>query len=255
MRTVNKIHSRTMISIIIITLNEEKNISTIIESLIKQTYKDFEVIIIDGNSTDNTEKICRSYQEKIKNFSFNNIEKKGVSLQRNEGAKLASGEYLFFMDADISFDKNFLQKSLDSLYRKNLDAAGVYLKARSKNVIDKIFYSIMNIWFFLMQKIYPHCVGSCMIAKKTAHITIGGFDERINLAEDNDYVFRIHKLKLRFGVIPTIVNVSTRRFEKEGRLKMGIQYIQILLHRIFLGEIKKDKFNYKFGHYDETNEK
>ncbi|MCK5283798.1 MAG: glycosyltransferase family 2 protein [Nanoarchaeota archaeon] len=239
-----------MISIVIITLNEEKNIKNLLRDLTKQTYKDFEVIIVDSNSIDNTNKAALSFKKKFPKFELIVLKKKGVSLGRNTGANKAKGEYIFFFDADINFEKDFLEKSVEQLRKKRLDAAGVYMKSSGNNMIDKLYYGVLDMTFFVLQKIYPHCVGSCMISTKKVHKKIKGFDTTITLAEDDDYVNRAGKV-FKYGMINQSVYVSPRRFGKEGRLRVGIKYIMIFFYRLFIGEIKTDIFKYKFAHYDE----
>ena len=86
------------------------------------------------------------------------------------------------------------------------------------------------------------------MVKKYVHKKVKGFDEAIRIAEDNDYVNRASKI-FRFGMINNSVRLSVRRFEKEGRFKMGIKYMLIFFHRVFLGEIKTDVLKYRFGDY------
>ncbi len=92
------------ISVIIPTYNEEKNISSCLESLNKQTAKDFEIIVVDDGSNDNTREIVKSLGVKI-------IEQKheGPAKARNLGAKHSAGKILVFVDADMTFESKFLQ--------------------------------------------------------------------------------------------------------------------------------------------------
>lgn len=243
-----------MISIVIITLNEEKNIGLLLESIKNQSYKNYEVIVVDSNSTDNTEGIVKRYKKKIKKLSWHVLKKRGVSLARNTGANKAKGKYIFFMDADILFDKDFLERSVRELEEKDLGAAGVYMDPLSNKLIDKFYYRFLNFWFFIMQKIYPHCVGSCVIAQKKIHKKIQGFDETIKLAEDNDYVNRARKYG-KYSMLHNSVKVSARRFEQEGRFKMGGKYFLVFFYRLLFGEIRSDVFNYRFGHYEKKDKK
>ncbi|RTR39555.1 glycosyltransferase family 2 protein [Shewanella canadensis] len=86
------------ISIIIITLNEEKRIGSLLESLSLQTYQNFEVIVIDSNSQDSTVQLALSYSEILPSLTVERIATKGVGLGRNTGAKLATHEQLLFLD-------------------------------------------------------------------------------------------------------------------------------------------------------------
>ncbi|MCW8966769.1 MAG: glycosyltransferase family 2 protein, partial [Candidatus Pacearchaeota archaeon] len=94
----------TKLSIVIPVYNEEKYIGKCLESLNKQTYKNFEIIIIDDGSTDKTVEI-------IKKFDVHLIKgkHKGTAFSRNLGAKSAKGEILIFIDADMTFDKDYLK--------------------------------------------------------------------------------------------------------------------------------------------------
>ena len=92
-------------SIIIPTLNEEKYIGGILKDLSVQSYKDFEVIVVDSSINNHTVNIAESFNVKILKSS------RGTSVQRNLGARIAQGKYLIFIDADIRlFDSNFLKK-------------------------------------------------------------------------------------------------------------------------------------------------
>ena len=88
-----------------------------------------------------------------------------------------------------------------------------------------------------------------MISSKEVHKKIKGFDTKITLAEDDDYVNRAGKF-FKYGMVNSKVVVSTRRFEKEGRFRMGVKYFLVFFYRILFGEIKTDIFKYRFGHYE-----
>lgn len=96
-----------MISIIIPTYNEEYVILDCLNSLSKQSFKDFEIIVVDDGSTDGIlQKLQNSKNPKLKILKQ---EHKGAGAGRNLGAKIAKGEILVFVDADMTFDKNFLK--------------------------------------------------------------------------------------------------------------------------------------------------
>ena len=99
----------TKISIIIPTYNEEKVLVECLASLDNQACKDFEVIVIDDGSSDKTWEILPDF--KFKNYSLKMLKQdhKGAGAARNLGAKKATGEVLVFVDADMTFDDNFLK--------------------------------------------------------------------------------------------------------------------------------------------------
>ena len=88
------------ISVIMPVFNGEKHISECLDSLINQSFKDYELIIINDGSTDNTKAICESYSACFKSFSLLDEPNCGVSVSRNKGLDRANGDYVFFMDAD-----------------------------------------------------------------------------------------------------------------------------------------------------------
>ncbi|QQG47102.1 MAG: glycosyltransferase family 2 protein [Candidatus Woesebacteria bacterium] len=101
------------VSIIIPTFNEEKTIADCLLSLAKQTYKDFEIIVVDDGSTDQTLQNLKDF--KIKTFSQNH---KGPAVARNLGAEHSKGKILVFVDADMTFDFNFIKNLINPILEK-----------------------------------------------------------------------------------------------------------------------------------------
>ncbi len=104
-----------MVSVIIPVYNGEKFIQDAIESVLAQTYKDYEIIVVNDGSTDNTEEVLKPYIDKrlIRYFYQEN---KGVSAARNKGIREARGEYIAFLDADDVWVDVHLQNSVDALF-------------------------------------------------------------------------------------------------------------------------------------------
>lgn len=98
------------VSVIIPTYNEEKVLPDCIESLGFQTMIDFEIIVVDDGSTDKTGKLLRNLQLTISGFQYLEQDHKGAGAARNLGAKNAKGQILVFVDADMTFDDEFLEK-------------------------------------------------------------------------------------------------------------------------------------------------
>ena len=98
-----------LISVIVPAYNVEKYIKTCLDSLINQTYSNFEIIVINDGSTDQTEKILNEYESnpKIRIFSQKNG---GLSAARNQGLNLANGELVCFIDSDDSVKSDYLEK-------------------------------------------------------------------------------------------------------------------------------------------------
>jgi len=121
-------------SVIITSNNEERSISSCLESLSRQTYKNFEVIIVDS-SRDNTGKIIEDFM-KVSPFKLILIKEKmpeGIAAARNKGIKRASGNILIFADADCSFKKNWVRRIIASLRKENIGLIGGNDKVPTKS--------------------------------------------------------------------------------------------------------------------------
>lgn len=111
------------ISIIIPTFNEESVIGNCLDSLFGQTAKDFEIILIDDGSVDRTLEVVKKYNDQITSLSQKHG---GPGQARNLGAKQAKGSILVFVDADMEFEKNFIDKLVEPI--KNGRTSGTFSK-------------------------------------------------------------------------------------------------------------------------------
>jgi glycosyltransferase involved in cell wall biosynthesis len=232
-----------MLSIIIPTLNEEKYLPLLLQSIKKQNMSDYEIIIADAGSTDATLAIAQD---------FGCIITKGglPARGRNNGAKVARGDILFFLDADTTLPSNFLVKSLQEFKRRRLDFASFCLKPQPYNKLSNFLLdTFYNKMIVQLEHILPHgAVG--ILSKKELFEELHGYDETIKLAEDHDLARRAEK-KGRFGIIRSArVLVSDRRWRQDGWLTVTTKYILCELHMVLIGPVKSDIFNYKFNHYN-----
>ena len=110
-----------MISVIINVYNGEKFIKKCLDSIVNQTYKDLEIIIVNDGSTDNTLKMCESYKDK--RIRIISTEKKGLALSRNVGIDNANGEYLYFVDVDDFIELDTLEYLYNICKKYNTEIA------------------------------------------------------------------------------------------------------------------------------------
>lgn len=110
-----------MLSIIIPVYNTEKYLSECVESILSQTFEDFEVILVDDGSTDNSWKICCEYQNKDKRVRAFHKENSGVSATRNFGLEHAEGEYISFCDSDDMIKPELYERLFSELYLHKAD--------------------------------------------------------------------------------------------------------------------------------------
>lgn len=101
-----------MISIIIPIYNAEKWLKECLESIALQSYKDFEVLMVDDGSKDSSSTICRQFDESDNRFKYFYQQNAGVSVARNTGLQHATGEWVCFVDSDDMIDKNHLHEML-----------------------------------------------------------------------------------------------------------------------------------------------
>ena len=130
-------------TIIIPTLNEEKMLPKLLGDIEKQEERDFELIVVDGNSEDKTPQIVRSFEDKIP-LKLISVKKRSVSYQRNIGAQQATGEYLVFFDADIRILPSFLTRlKKNLLIYKYLLCLPQYFSIE-RFFQDKAFFNMLN---------------------------------------------------------------------------------------------------------------
>ncbi|MCX7955958.1 MAG: glycosyltransferase [Patescibacteria group bacterium] len=234
-------------SIVIPTLNEEKNLSILLSSIKNQNYKNYQVIIVDSFSKDKTKEIALNFKKQIP-LLFLQRKNKNVAQARNFGAKNAKKDFLIFFDADVEIgEKNFLEEINKKIQKYNLDALTVWNRAK-KGIKGKIIFFLMNLAMSLFEKIKPSANGPCIIIKKTFFDKVKGFDEQIIFGEDFELIQRLVKNKAKFKVFSyPILYVSTRRFEKEGIIKSLYKSIKAILYQLFFGPIKKPIFDYQMG--------
>lgn len=110
-----------MISVIIPVYNVEKYLSQCLESVIRQTYQDLEIIVIDDGSTDESPRICDEYAEKDTRIRVIHKQNAGAASARNAGLKIATGEYLAFVDSDDYLNTNAYETMLGIMQRTTAD--------------------------------------------------------------------------------------------------------------------------------------
>lgn len=234
-----------LLSVIIPTLNEEKYLPRLLKSLKGQTFLDFEIIISDGGSTDKTKEIAAYYECKF----IEDNKHKHPSWQRNNGAEIAVGETLLFLDADIILQPEFLTKILEEFVNKKYIGSGFYIKFNPNKATYVFYAGLFNFFCFLRQYFAPAAVGSAILAQRSAHEKINGFDTSLYMAEDFDYCYRLSR-QGRFRMIKSSrILHSSRRLEKEGSVIVGLKWSFMALFTLFNFKIKRKIVNYEFGKY------
>lgn len=244
-------------SIIIPTLDEENYIGKLLNCLKRQSFKDFEVIISDGHSTDKTVEVVKTYEKKIANLAILNGERRNVCYQRNLGARKAEGKYLIFFDADCIIGRNFLLQIHRHIQKEESLLLTTWLVSDSNEVIDELLIFITNLSIELARHTKkPVIPGFNIIIEKDVFWVIGGFDEKVIHAEDIYFAHKARKkgISLRFLKEPSLI-VSLRRFRTEGRIEVFQKYVRSITHVVFKGPITKELFDYQMGGAYHSNHK
>lgn len=110
-----------MISVIVPIYNVEKYLSKCIESILSQTYKDLEIILVNDGSIDNSGKVCEEYKKKDRRIKVIHKENGGLSDARNVGIEISKGEYIAFIDSDDWIDEEYIEVLYKLLIENNAD--------------------------------------------------------------------------------------------------------------------------------------
>ncbi len=224
------------ITVIIPTWNEEKHLPNLLEDLSSQIMK-AEIIISDANSTDRTREIAEEFGARV-------VEGGLPAVGRNAGAKAAKGEWLIFLDADVRLPNDgFLDNSVSECEKRGLAVATAPIYPEEGGFMDSFFHAVYNFYMRLMENLIPHATGACIIVKKSVFEKVGGFNEKITFAEDQEFVGRAAVFK--FAVLRTVsVRTSVRRLEHEGRFKFALKYLWAEVNILRHGFVKPGKVPY-----------
>jgi len=178
------------VSVIIPTYNRAKFLEEAINSVLNQTYKDFEIIVVDDGSTDNTKEIIRKFGEIIYIYQKN----KGVSSARNKGIKMSRGEYIAFLDSDDLWLKRKLEKQMKIFekYPENKICHTNEIWIRDGKRINQ-GKRHQKYGGYIFDKVLPLCIisPSSVVIKREVFEKVGLFDERLKVCEDYDMWLRI----------------------------------------------------------------
>jgi len=195
------------VSVIIPTYNRNELVLDAIDSVLEQTFQDFEIIIVDDGSTDNTKTHIENYQKNDARIKYVFQKNQGVSIARNTGLKAAQGEYIAFLDSDDRFLIDKLEKQV-SILDKHLDVGLVYGTILVENTITKKLGSWGHALAGSLEKIEMHqkiynrhlffYIGTTLIRKEV--IDNIKFDPRMKTGEDFLFYLLLSKKTKFYGI-------------------------------------------------------
>lgn len=185
------------VSVIIPTYNRAHLVGRAIQSVLEQTYQNFEIIVVDDASTDDMEEVVKGFSDQRIHY-FRHEQNKGGGAARNTGVKKARGDFIAFLDSDDEWFPSKIEKQLRIFYKGNakLGAIGTGISIYSTRHESKIKIpsgSFGNIHKKLLQgNSWPGSTSTIMI-KRECFKKVGLFDELLEAGQEYDLYIRIAK--------------------------------------------------------------
>jgi len=230
------------VSVIIPTYNRAHLIGRAIQSVLNQTFQDFEIIIIDDSSTDNTDDIIKEFQKKDERIKYIKHNKnKGGSAARNTGIKIAKGEYIAFLDSDDEWLPKKIEKQIKAMKILPFDIWGgiycgfYYIKNEKYRIVKAIKKGILK--KELLNKELDIGSSSTILLTRDAINKIGLFDESFERHQDWEYLIRFFRYYKLYSLEEPLVKVYGHNTPKGRDL--------IKIKKKYLSKFSKDI--YEFG--------
>jgi len=190
------------ISVIIPTYNNARFIIEAVDSVLAQTYADFEIIVVDDGSSDNTQAVLAGYDGRL---TYIYQENKGVAAARNRGSWAAQGNYLLFLDADDRIPANKLELQVP-LLKANSHLGLVYsgwqhIDETGARVLGEVRPNKQgHVLKDLLRRSFYFPIATALVRRECFE-RVGGFDEALRTAEDTDLWIRIAAAGYAFGYV------------------------------------------------------
>lgn len=203
-------------SIVIPTFNEAKYIGATLEAIKGQTFKDYEIIVKDGKSTDETISKARKHADKVLTTTDTS-----AGDARNQGASHAVGEILVFVDADTTLPLDTLQRFENLLKDERVVGVSCRKICQSHSLLDRLLYEFVNISTYVSSQLgVGGAHGNCMAVRKYVFESVGGFNSNIMVGEEQNLVRRARKFGNYLFLLNHCVLEHPRRVRKWGRRRL-----------------------------------
>ena len=212
---------KNLISVLLPVFNAEKDINVAIQSILNQSYKDLELLIIDDGSTDNSYQICMNISEQDNRIKvFRNHNNLGLTKSLNLLINESNGQYLARQDADDWSEETRFEKQLKFMNDKNIDV--VYARSvrnDTQNIFPRLSYYLpLN---FVLRYKNPLIHGT-MLAKKNIIEKVGGYDEKFIYSQDYKLAFDLINLGFKLRIMKNVLyksnfinNISTTKKKEQ----------------------------------------
>lgn len=193
------------ISVIIPVYNAENRIKLSIESVLNQSFQNFELILINDGSQDNSKEICESYTKKDKRVLVINQNNQGVSKARNKGLEVAKGKYINFIDSDDTIEVDTFEVLINNIEETNLDMIlygmsfdyynkGAFSHSNNKTVDHNIKIDLINLkgnFFYLYDSNYLSSSCNKLIKRSILKENDIKFNENMGILEDLNFTLDV----------------------------------------------------------------
>lgn len=248
---MNQNMKKATVSVIIPTYNRETLIGRAIYSVLKQTYQDFEIIVVDDGSTDHTEDVIRQLQNKEKSITYiKNKKNKGAAAARNTGIREAKGKYIAFQDSDDEWLPGKLEKQMKMFEKAPIEIGVIYTGfwriERDKKVYipsDKIIKKEGDIHLELLKGNF--ITTQSIVVRKECFRKAGMFDEDLPRLQDWELVLRLSKY-YHFKCIdepllvshhsPDSISANNEALIKAYELIINKHHLDFTKHKIILSK-------------------
>jgi len=223
--------TKPLFSLIIPSFNEEAFLPKLLTSISCQTANNFEVIVVNGSSTDKTEAVALSYKKLLGQRLRIVTTKANLPFQRNIGAKKALGEWLIFIDADSILLPYFVERIGVFIEAYHPRLFTTWSRPDTENSSDALMTLLLNLVFEGSLRFKrPVAPGPLTCVKKSVFTRVHGYDETLAWGEDFDFTQRVCKTGVQFMILREALYVySLRRFRHEKKLKLADIYTKVFL--------------------------
>lgn len=223
------------ISVLLPTYNDAKYLPLAIESILNQSFADFELIIVNDCSTDQTLKIALSYAQRDKRITvLSNDKNSGICVSLNRGLEIAQGEYVARMDGDDFSYPNRLQQQLDYMIQNpDVVVSGSYIDVCDENLEVKNIrkYHLADVEIRKKLFRYSPFAHPATIWRTSVVKSCGGYSNAFLVGQDYDLYFRVGKYG-KFGNLPLVLLKLRTHKKSSSSSKATLQEINTLYIRL-----------------------
>lgn len=182
---------RPTLSIIVPVYNVEAYLCSCLDSITEQSYRDFELILIDDGSTDRSCRICDDYAAKDERIKVIHTKNEGASAARNRGIQLASGEYISFIDSDDWLNRNMYSIMIEGIKKDDCDIiiCGFVMHLKDNKTAYPACDTVCTAYDFSKNVLDGGFLNGCLWNKLYKRSIISSFDTEMHLCEDLKFNF------------------------------------------------------------------